>query len=91
MAKLPKEKWGYIAQYETKIYFENLEEENLTLQAIEPKLKTALEELAPVTKARNQAQTRVGELEKEIELQEESALSASCSQRGISALASRFR
>ena len=30
--KLGKAEWGYIAQYETKIYFENLEKENETVQ-----------------------------------------------------------
>ena len=74
MAKLPKEKWGYVAQYETKIYFEKLEEENLTMQALEANLKVALEDLSPVKKARNLLQKEKEELEKEKQLQKESAI-----------------
>ena len=33
--KLGRAEWGYIAQYETKIYFEKLEEENAGIKELE--------------------------------------------------------
>ena len=33
--KLGRAEWGYIAQYETKIYFEKLEEENASIKELE--------------------------------------------------------
>ena len=88
--KLGRAEWGYIAQYETKIYFEKLEEENASIKELEvsscqcrehtthqtPQAKNlaAFDENSQLTKSSNLLQARIEELEKQVTQQEESIL-----------------